>query len=172
MFFQRKFMLKVDINSNPKKHLLKWLHLQPKAIKSKQTWAGGQEMGKICLKMVLRGHYQEWINLILWCLWLLHTLGLGPFAIWKKYSAMVGCRDRKNLVVENAYFPIFVSQSALEREQIQDFPPEVAWVTKSGEADLTLRPWDFSIYFWILWQEGPWRIGPSLFSILTTLVAL
>jgi len=42
------------------------------------------------------------------------------------------------LGVENCYFPIFVSQGALEREKdhIADFAPEVAWVTKSGDTDL------------------------------------
>ncbi|XP_034936970.1 bifunctional glutamate/proline--tRNA ligase [Chelonus insularis] len=44
----------------------------------------------------------------------------------------------KKLGVQNCYFPIFVSKSALEREKthIADFAPEVAWVTKSGESDL------------------------------------
>ena len=44
----------------------------------------------------------------------------------------------KKLGVENAYFPIFVSKAALEREKdhIADFAPEVAWVTKSGGSDL------------------------------------
>ena len=40
--------------------------------------------------------------------------------------------------VRSAYFPIFVSKGALEREKnhIADFAPEVAWVTKSGESEL------------------------------------
>ena len=40
--------------------------------------------------------------------------------------------------MENAYFPIFISKSALEKEKthITDFAPEVAWVTKSGDTDL------------------------------------
>ena len=40
--------------------------------------------------------------------------------------------------VNNCYFPIFVSKSALEREKdhIADFAPEVAWVTRSGQSDL------------------------------------
>ncbi|XP_033125799.1 bifunctional glutamate/proline--tRNA ligase-like [Anneissia japonica] len=44
----------------------------------------------------------------------------------------------KKLGVENVYFPMFVSQAALEREKthIADFAPEVAWVTKSGTSDL------------------------------------
>ena len=44
----------------------------------------------------------------------------------------------KKLGVENVYFPMFVSKSALEKEKehIADFAPEVAWVTKSGQSEL------------------------------------
>ena len=44
----------------------------------------------------------------------------------------------KKLGVENCYFPLFVPKSALEKEKdhIEDFAPEVAWVTKSGDTDL------------------------------------
>jgi len=39
----------------------------------------------------------------------------------------------KELGVQNAYFPMFVSQSVLEREKnhIDGFSPEVAWVTRA-----------------------------------------
>jgi len=39
----------------------------------------------------------------------------------------------KELGVHNSYFPMFVSQSVLEREKdhIEGFSPEVAWVTKA-----------------------------------------
>ena len=39
----------------------------------------------------------------------------------------------KDMGVENAYFPMFVSQKALEREKdhIEGFSPEVAWVTRA-----------------------------------------
>ena len=44
----------------------------------------------------------------------------------------------KKLGVENCYFPMFVSNSALQKEKdhIADFAPEVAWVTKSGQSEL------------------------------------
>ncbi|KAL4237700.1 hypothetical protein ACF0H5_002415 [Mactra antiquata] len=47
-------------------------------------------------------------------------------------------KEIKKLGVENAYFPMFVSHAALEREKthIEDFAPEVAWVTKSGQSEL------------------------------------
>jgi prolyl-tRNA synthetase len=39
----------------------------------------------------------------------------------------------KELGVENAYFPMFVPKSVLEKEKdhIEGFAPEVAWVTKA-----------------------------------------
>ena len=39
----------------------------------------------------------------------------------------------KALGVQNAYFPMFVSQKVLEREKdhIEGFSPEVAWVTRA-----------------------------------------
>jgi prolyl-tRNA synthetase len=39
----------------------------------------------------------------------------------------------KALGVENCYFPMFVSSKVLEREKdhIEGFAPEVAWVTKA-----------------------------------------
>jgi hypothetical protein len=44
----------------------------------------------------------------------------------------------KTLGVENTYFPLFVSQKNLcaEEDHIEDFAPEVAWVTRSGQSEL------------------------------------
>jgi len=44
----------------------------------------------------------------------------------------------EKLGVENAYFPMFVSKDRLEKEKdhVEGFAPEVAWVTKSGDGDL------------------------------------
>jgi len=59
------------------------------------------------------------------------------FAIWEMMKDFFD-KEIKKLGVENCYFPIFVSQAALEREKehIADFAPEVAWVTKSGDTAL------------------------------------
>ena len=53
------------------------------------------------------------------------------------FSDFFDCEIKK-LGVENVYFPMFVSKGALEREKehIEDFAPEVAWVTRSGQSDL------------------------------------
>jgi len=57
------------------------------------------------------------------------------------------------LGVDNCYFPMFVSQAALEKEKnhIEGFAPEVAWVTKSGSSDLdqpiAIRPTSETIMY-------------------------
>lgn len=43
--------------------------------------------------------------------------------------------------VENAYFPMFVSSKVLEKEKdhIEGFAPEVAWVTRACVTSLTIK---------------------------------
>lgn len=59
----------------------------------------------------------------------------------------------KELGVQNTYFPLFVSQRALETEKdhVEGFAPEVAWVTKSGTSDLNepiaIRPTSETIMY-------------------------
>lgn len=59
------------------------------------------------------------------------------YSIWESIKDFFDAEIKK-LGVTNCYFPIFVSNAALEREKdhIADFAPEVAWVTKSGDSDL------------------------------------
>lgn len=55
------------------------------------------------------------------------------FYIWEKIQGYFDAKI-KELDVENCYFPMFVSKGALEKEKdhLEGFSPEVAWVTKSG----------------------------------------
>ena len=59
------------------------------------------------------------------------------FNIWEHIKDFFD-KNIKDLGVENCYFPMFVSQAALEKEKehIEDFAPEVAWVTRSGDTEL------------------------------------
>eukprot|EP00088_Acartia_fossae_P042021 TRINITY_DN439_c0_g1_i7.p1 TRINITY_DN439_c0_g1~~TRINITY_DN439_c0_g1_i7.p1 ORF type:complete len:599 (-),score=215.29 TRINITY_DN439_c0_g1_i7:123-1919(-) len=59
------------------------------------------------------------------------------YAIWDFIKEFFDAEIKK-LDVENCYFPCFVSKAALEKEEthIEDFAPEVAWVTKSGNSEL------------------------------------
>nr|XP_056709348.1 bifunctional glutamate/proline--tRNA ligase [Euleptes europaea] len=59
------------------------------------------------------------------------------YAVWESIKEFFDTEIKK-LGVENCYFPMFVSQAALEKEKthIADFAPEVAWVTRSGKTEL------------------------------------
>ncbi|CDI87469.1 prolyl-tRNA synthetase, putative [Eimeria praecox] len=59
----------------------------------------------------------------------------------------------KRLGVENCYFPMFVSQAKLEKEKdhVEGFQPEVAWVTHYGDSELpekvAIRPTSETIMY-------------------------
>ena len=64
---------------------------------------------------------------------------LRPWAyqIWEQIQSFMDKRI-KGMGVENCYFPLFVSEAKLqaEKDHVEGFAPEVAWVTRSGEQDL------------------------------------
>uniref|UniRef100_A0A8C5G7D5 Bifunctional glutamate/proline--tRNA ligase n=1 Tax=Gouania willdenowi TaxID=441366 RepID=A0A8C5G7D5_GOUWI len=66
-----------------------------------------------------------------------YVLRPWAYSIWESIKDFFD-REIKKLGVENCYFPMFVSQAALEKEKshIADFAPEVAWVTRSGKTEL------------------------------------
>ena len=47
----------------------------------------------------------------------------------------------REMGVQNSYFPMFISSKVLEREKdhIEGFSPEVAWVTKAYVLDYTWK---------------------------------
>ena len=74
------------------------------------------------------------------------------FFVWDKIQGFLDARFKK-LGVSNCYFPMFVSQDALEKEKshLEGFSPEVAWVTKSGQSELdqpiAIRPTSETIMY-------------------------
>jgi prolyl-tRNA synthetase len=62
------------------------------------------------------------------------------YSVWEKIQRFFDDRI-KELGVENAYFPVFVSEAALKREEdhIAGFAPEVAWVTHAGDSELAQK---------------------------------
>uniref|UniRef100_A0A8D0GQY5 Glutamyl-prolyl-tRNA synthetase 1 n=1 Tax=Sphenodon punctatus TaxID=8508 RepID=A0A8D0GQY5_SPHPU len=66
-----------------------------------------------------------------------YVLRPWAYSIWEAIKGFFDAEIKK-LGVENCYFPMFVSQAALEKEKthIADFAPEVAWVTRSGKTEL------------------------------------
>ncbi|KAJ2681114.1 hypothetical protein GGI25_000069 [Coemansia spiralis] len=59
------------------------------------------------------------------------------YFVWQQIQEFFDAGIRA-LGVKNCYFPMFVSQRALQREKdhVEGFAPEVAWVTKAGSSDL------------------------------------
>ncbi|CCA67343.1 probable proline-tRNA ligase [Serendipita indica DSM 11827] len=59
------------------------------------------------------------------------------YSIWETIQRWFD-NEIKELGVENSYFPMFVSSKVLEREKdhIEGFAPEVAWVTRAGSSEL------------------------------------
>ncbi|TFK71860.1 prolyl-tRNA synthetase [Pluteus cervinus] len=59
------------------------------------------------------------------------------YSIWEEIQHWFDAKI-KEMGVQNSYFPIFVSQKVLEREKdhIEGFSPEVAWVTRAGSSEL------------------------------------
>jgi len=59
------------------------------------------------------------------------------YSMWEQIKDFFDAEIKKQ-GVENCYFPLFVSAARLEAEKdhIEDFAPEVAWVTRSGQSEL------------------------------------
>ncbi|MAG38765.1 proline--tRNA ligase [Candidatus Woesearchaeota archaeon] len=67
---------------------------------------------------------------------------IRPYAyeMWEKIQSFID-KKIKTLGVKNAYFPLFIPESLLkkEKEHVEGFNPEVAWVTKTGNTKLSER---------------------------------
>jgi len=74
------------------------------------------------------------------------------YSIWDSIQTWFNVQ-LKELEVDNTYFPLFVSKSRLEKEKehVEGFAAEVAWVTKSGDGDLAehiaIRPTSETIMY-------------------------
>lgn len=74
------------------------------------------------------------------------------FFIWESIQRWLD-DEIKKYGVQNSYFPLFVSERALatEKDHVEGFAPEVAWVTKSGTSDLAepiaIRPTSETIMY-------------------------
>lgn len=92
------------------------------------------------------------------------------YSIWDKIKDEVD-RRFKEIGIENAYFPLLIPESLLEREKehFQGFNPEVAWVTETGSSELSerlaIRPTSETIMYesyrdWIKsWRDLPLKLN-------------
>ncbi|SFR41376.1 prolyl-tRNA synthetase [Halogeometricum rufum] len=62
------------------------------------------------------------------------------YALWERVQGFLDAKF-KSTGVQNAYFPLFIPESYLEREKdvVEGFDPEVAWVTHAGHQELEER---------------------------------
>lgn len=76
------------------------------------------------------------------------------YALWENMQALLDVRFKTTGHV-NAYFPTLIPESFLkkEAEHVKGFSPQVAWVTRGGDSDLTeplaLRPTSEAIINWM-----------------------
>ncbi|KAH7698060.1 Aminoacyl-tRNA synthetase [Aphelenchoides avenae] len=107
--------------------------------------ADGKKQTKLGIETAKNDNYSEWYSQVITKAEMIeyydvsgcYVLRPWSYAIWEAIQDFFDT-EIKNLGVKNCYFPIFVSQAALEREKthISDFAPEVAWVTKAGSSDM------------------------------------
>lgn len=62
------------------------------------------------------------------------------YVIWEKIKEITD-KKFKALGIKNAYFPLFIPESLLQKEaaHVEGFTPEVAWVTHAGNTELKER---------------------------------
>jgi len=94
----------------------------------------------------------------------------ASYAIWEKIQEE--CDKRfKELGIKNCYFPLFIPEKLFEKEKehIEGFSPEVAWVTEAGNTKLAerlaVRPTSETIMYpsfakWIRsWRDLPLKLN-------------
>ncbi|MEK6855304.1 MAG: proline--tRNA ligase [Nanoarchaeota archaeon] len=92
------------------------------------------------------------------------------YAIWERIKEECDKRFKK-IGIENAYFPLFIPEKTLAKEQehVKGFSPEVAWVTHAGDTrlneKLAVRPTSETIMYesyskWIRsWRDLPLKLN-------------
>ncbi|MEM3405453.1 MAG: proline--tRNA ligase [Candidatus Pacearchaeota archaeon] len=74
------------------------------------------------------------------------------YAIWEKIKEILD-KEFKKIGIKNCYFPLFIPEKLLEKEKehVEGFSPEVAWVIKAGNTDLkeklAIRPTSEAIMY-------------------------
>lgn len=92
------------------------------------------------------------------------------YSIWEKIKDECDRRFKK-LGIKNCYFPLFIPEKLLkkEKEHVEGFSPEVAWVTEAGDTKLAerlaIRPTSEAIMYpsyakWIRsWKDMPLKLN-------------
>ncbi|KAI3647021.1 hypothetical protein MP228_007242 [Amoeboaphelidium protococcarum] len=112
------------------------------AAKSKSA---GQKEVKIGLEVKKEEDFSQWYQQVLTKSEMLeyydvsgcYILRPWSFNVWKQIQ-MFFENEITQMGIEPCYFPMFVSQAALNREKdhVEGFSPEVAWVTRAGDSEM------------------------------------
>lgn len=90
------------------------------------------------------------------------------YSIWEQIQQFTD-KEFKKIGIQNVYFPLFIPEKFLakEKEHVEGFSPEVAWVTHAGNTELeerlAIRPTSETIMYpsfskWIRsWRDLPMR---------------
>ncbi|VDO65169.1 unnamed protein product [Heligmosomoides polygyrus] len=118
---------------------------EKKQEKKQEAKAEGKKQTKLGIEVSKDENYSEWYSQVITKAEMIeyydvsgcYVLRPWSYAIWESIQAWFDSGIKK-MGVKNCYFPMFVSQAALEREKahIADFAPEVAWVTRAGSSEL------------------------------------
>lgn len=92
------------------------------------------------------------------------------YAIWENIQKYAN-EEFKKAGVKNVYFPLLISEDLLnkEKDHVQGFAPEVAWVTHGGTEELEkrycIRPTSETVFstLYSKWVES-WRDLPMIFN--------
>ena len=154
----------LDLNSLPveeKKEVLPKKEPQQKGEKKVESKAANDDLKyELALKAKKNENFPEWYAdtivksemIEYYDISGCYILRPWSYQIWENIQRFFDDKI-KELGVENAYFPLFVSYKALnqEKDHVEGFKPEVAWVTKSGEKDLecpiAIRPTSETIMY-------------------------
>ena len=131
---------------------------KPKNKQPKKTETG--EKADYRKRLDKEGNFPEWYSQIVVQSGLIEYYDISgcyilrppAYGIWENIQNFMDTRIKK-MGVENAYFPCFVSEQTLKKEEdsLHGFTAEVAWVTKSGQNDLqepiALRPTSETIIY-------------------------
>jgi len=133
---------------------------QPKAAEASADGTGQKKQTRLGLEAKKSENLSDWFTQVITKSEMIeyydvsgcYILRPWSFAIWEAIQKWFDAEIKK-LGVTNAYFPMFVSQAALEKEKnhIADFAPEVAWVTRSGNTEMAepvaIRPTSETIMY-------------------------
>lgn len=111
------------------------------------TFKKDENFGEWYSEVVVNGEMIEYYD-ISGC----YILRPSTMAIWESMQTFFDA-EIKRRGVKPCYFPLFVTENSLQKEKdhIEGFAPEVAWVTKSGQSDMeipvAIRPSSETVFY-------------------------